>query len=59
VTLEVSLPARMDTEAVQKPCLDALELAGVVADDNQVVEVRTVRVGSGKPARIAFVVEER
>jgi len=59
VRLELELPARMDTDAVIKSCLDALQLAGVVENDRQVTEIEAVRVGNaGKWSTIRFYVKE-
>jgi len=55
VEIRAWLPARMDGEAVQKPVLDALELAGVVENDRQCVDVRMQRMGTEEPARIEVV----
>jgi Holliday junction resolvase RusA-like endonuclease len=56
VEIRAWLPARMDGEAIQKPVLDALELAGVVENDRQCIDVRTRREGTASFARIAVVV---
>jgi hypothetical protein len=60
VLLEVELPTLMDPEAVQKACLDALQLAGVVVNDRQ-CRAKAVPVGkaAGRVSRIRFLVEEQ
>ena len=58
VRLDCTLPARMDVDNVIKPCLDAMQLAGVIVNDNQVKHVEAVRVGTGNAARITFRIEE-
>ena len=50
------LPAQMDGEAVQKPVLDALELAGVVVNDRQCSDVRMRKMGVCPVSRIEIVV---
>jgi Holliday junction resolvase RusA-like endonuclease len=56
VEIRAWLPARMDGEAIQKPVLDALELAGVVENDRQCIDVRTRREGTTSFAQIVVVV---
>lgn len=62
VDLEVRLPRRMDTPAVVKACLDALELAGVYDDDNQVQVLQVNRTGDStdvESSQIRFYVTEK
>jgi len=58
VRLELVLPANMDTDAVVKPCLDALQVAGVVENDNQVKEIEAIRVGNAPTSMIRFFIRE-
>jgi Holliday junction resolvase RusA-like endonuclease len=61
VRLFVVLGAQMDSDAIIKPCLDALELAGVVENDRQVRHICVHREDRGKGERddrIAFFVTE-
>jgi hypothetical protein len=44
VTLEIICPARMDHHNLEKPALDALQLAGILGNDRSVVDVRTIRM---------------
>lgn len=58
VYLTARLPARMDTDNVWKPILDAIEIAGVVENDRQcfpVVKDRT-DCGRGEPPRLILTV---
>jgi Holliday junction resolvase RusA-like endonuclease len=57
VEIRVWLPARMDGEAVQKPVLDALQLAGVVENDRQCRDVRVRHMGTEQESRIEIVVQ--
>ena len=54
VELQVTWPdrRRRDIDNIQKPVLDALEHAGVCADDSQIKDLRTVVVGVEKPGRV-------
>ena len=45
VLIKSVVPARMDIDNLIKPCLDAMQQAGIIPDDNQVDDVRSVRVG--------------
>jgi len=61
VRLFVVLGAQMDTDAIVKPCLDALELAGIVENDNQVRHISVYRENRGKGEtddRVGFFVTE-
>lgn len=54
--LTVSLPPRMDTQAVVKACCDALELAQVIRSDRQIHRVTVTRSGEAlqKVSTIVF-----
>jgi Holliday junction resolvase RusA-like endonuclease len=61
VRLFVVLIAQMDTDAIIKPCLDALQLAGVVDNDRQVRHIcvhREDRKKGETEDRIGFYVTE-
>ena len=61
VSLELCIPERMDVDAVVKPCYDAIQLSGIVADDNQIDHGAQDRVGAvkrGEESVIRFVIEE-
>jgi Holliday junction resolvase RusA-like endonuclease len=57
VEIRAWLPAQMDGEAVQKPVLDALQLAGVVENDRQCRDVRVRHMGTGAVSRIEIVLK--
>jgi Holliday junction resolvase RusA-like endonuclease len=42
--LDLGLPPRMDTDALIKPVLDALQLAGALTDDHQIEQLRVRRL---------------
>jgi len=60
VRLSCSLPVRMDVSAIVKAALDAIQLSGVILDDNQVdfLEVRRVGKAEGKTSTIVFEIDE-
>jgi Holliday junction resolvase RusA-like endonuclease len=45
VSIKACIPQRMDIDNLIKPCLDALQLAKVIPNDNQVDDVRAERRG--------------
>jgi Holliday junction resolvase RusA-like endonuclease len=48
VTLALTIPTRMDVDAIIKPCLDAIQCAGIVANDNEITRVTAEREGVSK-----------
>jgi Holliday junction resolvase RusA-like endonuclease len=61
VRLFAVLGLRMDSDAIIKPCLDALELAGVLANDRQVRQLsiyREDRMKGETEDRIGFFISE-
>ncbi len=60
VNLTVCLRKGMDTDSVIKPCLDALQLGGVVVNDGQVRNIHVIREyhKKGELDRIWFFVDE-
>jgi Holliday junction resolvase RusA-like endonuclease len=59
VRLEFYIPARMDIDALVKPCYDAIQLAGLVRDDNLIEHGEQFRAGTARgESVICFVVEE-
>ena len=58
VRLDITCPGGMDHHNLIKPCLDALQRAGIIENDRDCWDVRAVRVGVGKVSEIAFKVEE-
>lgn len=50
---DFELPPRMDTTALVKPLMDALQLAGAIIDDHQIEQLRVRRTAiHPQPARI-------
>jgi Holliday junction resolvase RusA-like endonuclease len=61
VRLFAVLGPRIDSDAIIKPCLDALELAGVLTNDRQVRQISVYREDRMKDEtedRIGFFVTE-
>jgi hypothetical protein len=56
VLLAITCPTGMDHHNLIKPALDALQRAGIIENDRDVVDVRAVRTGNGKDGRIDFTV---
>ena len=56
VELAVSLPRRMDISAIVKAALDAIQMAGLILDDNQVDRLLVYRGGyaKGRQSTIQF-----
>jgi Holliday junction resolvase RusA-like endonuclease len=59
VRLVVRIPPRMDVSAIIKSALDAIQLAGVILDDNQIDRLLVERMGPavGRVSRIIFEIE--
>lgn len=59
VGLLVSIPPRMDVSAIIKAALDAVQLSGVIKDDNQIDRLWVARIGTeGRISTIVFEIEE-
>ncbi len=55
VDLEFEIPKRMDTDALVKPCWDAVQRSGLVADDNLITMGSQQRTGVAHgPSKITF-----
>jgi Holliday junction resolvase RusA-like endonuclease len=57
VILRVFLPPRMDVSAIVKAALDAVQLSGIVKDDNQVDRLEVIRCGTSKKGESSIVFE--
>jgi Holliday junction resolvase RusA-like endonuclease len=59
VDLELEIPARMDIDAVVKPCYDALQMSGIVVDDNLIRHGSQGRTGRAHGlSKIRFIITE-
>jgi len=59
VILRVKLPAHMDVSAIIKAALDAIQLSGVIKDDNQIDRLEVLRCGTSNrgESEIAFEID--
>jgi Holliday junction resolvase RusA-like endonuclease len=60
VDLEFDIPARMDVDALVKPCWDAVQRSGLVKDDNQISMGSQQRTGiaAASSSRILFLIRQ-
>lgn len=56
VLIEVVCPKQMDHHNLEKPALDALQQAEIIGNDRRAKDVRIVRMGDNRAARIKWTV---
>jgi len=61
VSVRMILNARMDSDSILKPLFDALELAGIVSNDNKIRSYAVNRENKkrGEPDRVVVIVEKK